>query len=188
MESKQTDNSDYAHFAAIPWCARHLKGDRIVSGIPPNRVLKKATEEDSLFADTLKTERTIVRMLELYEEPISPTARVDEIKVFLTLGIGMNGHPGVCQGGIVSAILDEAIGLLIPINRKREVIPNASYFTAYLNVSFIKPVPTPTTILARAWFTKVEGRKYFAEAVIEDASGIVLARTDALYVQTRSSL
>ncbi|KAI3318754.1 thioesterase superfamily protein [Xylariaceae sp. AK1471] len=181
------DNPDHIHFSTIPWCANHLQGNRIITGTPSSRALKPI-EEDSLFADTLKSERTIVQMLHVYEEPISPAERVDEVKAFLTLGSGLNGHPNVCHGGLVTTILDEAIGLLLPINMERQAIPVGSYMTAYLNTSFVKPVPTPTTILARACFTKVEGRKYFTQGTIEDKDGVVLARADALYVQLKSSL
>ncbi|KAI8947781.1 thioesterase superfamily protein [Xylaria longipes] len=181
------DTLDNAHFAAIPWCARHLQGERIVAGPSPSRTLK-SSGEDSLFADTLNSERGIVRMLRVYEEPLSPTERVDEVKAFLTLGSGLNGWPNVCHGGLVTTILDEVIGMLVPINRERGQMPTGTYMTAYLNTTFVKPVPTPATILTRTWFTKVEGRKYFTEGTIEDENGVILARADALYILLKSSL
>ncbi|RYC55646.1 hypothetical protein CHU98_g10562 [Xylaria longipes] len=181
------DTLDNAHFAAIPWCARHLQGERIVAGPSPSRTLK-SSGEDSLFADTLNSERGIVRMLRVYEEPLSPTERVDEVKAFLTLGNGLNGWPNVCHGGLVTTILDEVIGMLVPINRERGQMPAGTYMTAYLNTTFVKPVPTPATILTRTWFTKVEGRKYFTEGTIEDENGVILARADALYILLKSSL
>ncbi|KAI0453508.1 thioesterase superfamily protein [Xylaria acuta] len=178
---------DYAHFAAIPWCARHLQGDRVVTGTSPSRTVK-STGEDSLFADTLNSETAIVRMLQVYEEPLSPTERVDEVKAFLTLGSGLNGYANVCHGGLVMTILDEVIGMLVPINQDRRRMPAGTYMTAYLNTTFVKPVPTPATILTRTWFTKVEGRKYFTQGTIEDEKGDILARADALYVLLKSSL
>jgi acyl-coenzyme A thioesterase PaaI-like protein len=67
-------------------------------------------------------------------------------------------------------------------------MPDGSYVTAYLNTRFVKPVPTPTTILARACITKAEGRKYFTQGTIEDKEGVILARADALYVRLKSTL
>jgi acyl-coenzyme A thioesterase PaaI-like protein len=158
MITKEMPNADHAHFAAIPWCIPHLQGDRTVARPLLSRTLKP-TDEDSLFAETLKSERGIVHMLEIYEKPTSPAQRVDEVKAFLTLGRGLNGHPNICHGGLVTTILDEVVGLLISINQERATIPTGSYVTAYLNTSFVKPVPTPATLLARAWFTKFAGRK-----------------------------
>lgn len=127
-------------------------------------------------------------MLEFYEEPPSPTDRVDSIKTFFTLGSGLNGFPDVCHGGIVSTILDEVTGLLIPINQQRGFMPEIPHMTAYLNITFLRPVKTSATILAQAKITKVDGRKYFAEGWIEEADGTILARAEVLYVALRSAL
>ncbi|TGJ79728.1 hypothetical protein E0Z10_g9040 [Xylaria hypoxylon] len=187
MDTKTMDTLDHAHFAAIPWCARHLQGDRVIIRAPSCRTLKPA-DEDTLFADTLNSERGIFRMLQVYEDPLSPTERVNEIKVFLTLGSGLNGYPSVCHGGLVMTILDEVISDLVPINHHRKTIPSGAHMTAYLNTSFIKPVSTPATILTRAWFTKIEGRKYFMQGTIEDENSVILARADALFIQLKSAL
>ncbi|KAI0858249.1 thioesterase superfamily protein [Xylaria cubensis] len=181
------DSLDRAHFGAIPWCARHLKGNRVIAETAPGRSVK-STSEDSLFAETLNSESGIARMIRVYEEPLSSTERVDEVKAFLTLGSGLNGWPNVCHGGLVTTILDEVIGMLVPINQDRKRIPAGMCMTAYLNTTFVKPVPTPATILTRARFTKVEGRKYFTQGTIEDEKGVVLARADALFVLLRSPL
>ncbi|KAI1113245.1 HotDog domain-containing protein [Nemania sp. NC0429] len=187
MSIAAMNSLDHSHFAAISWCAPHLQGDRIVTGTPRSRVIK-TTGEDALFGHTLNSESTIVRMLQVHEEPASATERVNEIKVFLTLGSGLNGYPDICHGGLVTTIMDEVIGILIPVNRERKNISSGTHMTAYLNTSFIRPVPTPATILARAWFTKIEGRKFYTQGSIEDESGRILARADALFVELKTSL
>ncbi|GAP90958.1 putative thioesterase superfamily protein [Rosellinia necatrix] len=185
--AKATNFLDRAYFAAIPWCARHFNGDRIVTQTPPCRI-SKPTGEDALFAHTLNSEITIGRMLQVYEEPRSPKDRVDQIKVFIKLGNGLDGFPNVCHGGLVTTMLDEVIGALLPLNQDRKSIPSGTYMTAYLNTSFLRPVPTPTTILVRSWFTGVEGRKYFTKGTIESEGGIILARADALFIRLKSPL
>ncbi|KAI1263711.1 thioesterase superfamily protein [Xylariaceae sp. FL1019] len=180
-------DEDRAHFAAIPWCARHLDQPHVIACQPTSRTAKP-TLEDALFAVTLKTDGTIKAMLQFFDRPATPQERVEEIKVFLTLGCGLNGYPGVCHGGLVTTILDEVVGLLIPINMEREMILRGTYMTAYLNTTFVKPVATSSTVLARASFTKVEGRKYFAIGSIEDENGVLLAKADALFVQLKSAL
>ncbi|KAL7625865.1 hypothetical protein AAE478_005088 [Parahypoxylon ruwenzoriense] len=179
--------SDYEHFASIPWCARHLRGSSVVARPPSNRLLKP-NGEDSLFAETLKSQTTILAMLEVYDEPAIPIERVDSIKAFLTLGSGLNGYPDVCHGGIVATILDEVIGLLIPINKQRGTLLDITYLTAYLNTTYLRPVPTCATILAQARIVKVDGRKYLAEGWIEDSEGNRLAHGEALYIRLKSAL
>ncbi|KAI1762468.1 HotDog domain-containing protein [Hypoxylon sp. FL1150] len=187
MVDTQTPSPDYEHFSSISWCSAHLKRPRVIAGTPACRS-PKANGEDTLMAETLTQTKTIVAFLEFYEEPPSPTDRVDLIKAFLTLGSGLNGHPDVCHGGIVSTILDEVTGLLIPINQQRGFMPDIPYFTAYLNVTFLRPVPTCATILAQAKIVKVQGRKYFAEGWIEDSDGTILARAEVLYLAVKSAL
>ncbi|KAI0007318.1 HotDog domain-containing protein [Xylariaceae sp. FL0662B] len=187
MTTASTESSDYAHFEAISWCARHLHGSRIVTKWPPSRI-PKPNSEDTLYAETLKSQSTISAILMVYDEPTSPTACVDSAKMFLTLGSALNGHPGVCHGGIIATILDEAVGLLVPVNVERGTIPNVPYMTAYLNTTYLWPVQTPATILVRSKSVRVEGRKYFVEGSIEDAKGTILAKADALYVGLKSNL
>ncbi|KAH9904891.1 thioesterase superfamily protein [Xylariomycetidae sp. FL2044] len=186
QEQPPVTTTDHAHFAAIPWCAQHLRGPRVRAATPLDRTPKPANE-DTLFAGTLKyTPGTITAILQIYDEPEEPGARVDAVKCLATLGSGMNGHPNVLHGGIVATLLDEVIGLLIPINRGRGTIGRGSssaYMTAFLNTTYVRPVPTPSTVLVRANFVKVEGRKLFAEGTIEDEHGVVLARGTALYVE-----
>ncbi|KAI1097981.1 HotDog domain-containing protein [Jackrogersella minutella] len=183
----QAESSDHAHFASIPWCAQHMRGSKIITGSPACRV-SKSSGEDSLYAETLKSQTTILAMLEVYEEPPLPTERVDSIKTFLTLGPGLNGHPDICHGGIVATILDEVIGSLFPINKQRGSIPDLPCMTVYLNTTFIKPVPTCATILAQGRILKVEGRKYYTDGWIEDGNGTILARVEALFIALKSSL
>ncbi|OTA99053.1 hypothetical protein M426DRAFT_325460 [Hypoxylon sp. CI-4A] len=191
MSDSQTEISpDHEHFASIPWVAPHLSGQhdsRIITSTPESRV-PKANGEDSLFAETLRTQSTIIAMLQVYEEPAFPVERIDSMKTFVTLGGGLNGHPSVLHGGIVCTILDEVLGALIILNQKGGRLPDAPIMTAYLNTTFLKPVPNCATHLAQAKIVKAEGRKIFVEAWIEDSDGTVLSRADALFIALRSSL
>ncbi|KAI1078740.1 HotDog domain-containing protein [Whalleya microplaca] len=187
MSDDIAKTSDYTHFASIPWCAQHLHGPRIVTIWPPSRQ-QKPNGEDTLFSETLNSPNTISAMLGVYEEPVSSTAVIGSVKTFLTLGSALNGHPSVCHGGIVATILDEVVGLIIPINEKRGAIPNVPYMTAYLNITYLRPVQTPATILAWAKVDRVEGRKLFIQGSIEDEKGSILAKADVLYVGLKSNL
>lgn len=202
-------NPDVQHFLSIPWCAARLNEPDTVRDTAPSRFPKQNTE-DQLFSTTLNTADTIAAYLTFYKRP-SPSSSVPassssssstssststipkdddaglniirQLKALLTLRSGVNGYPDVSHGGIVATILDETIGLVFPVNKSNGLIPDAAYMTAYLNVTYVKPVRTPQTVLCVVDVTKVVGRKWWIDARIEDEGGVVLARAESLYVR-----
>jgi thioesterase superfamily protein 4 len=82
----------------------------------------KPTTEDSFFAETLATSRTIRGCVTL-----RPTKELDpqdgmgdmaygEVRTIVELGDGLNGHPRVAHGGFVATMLDEIMGVLLTLN------------------------------------------------------------------------
>lgn len=208
-------NPDYAHFAAIAWCAAHLgigpatanekkKGDKgRLTIITPWIRTPKADGEDSLWARTLQTPATVPFMLQFWRAPphslstSSPVrgqddeeAVVDEVRLLLTLASDVNGVAGVCHGGLVATILDEVAGMLVEVNKRQGSTgtTGATYMTASLAVSYLRPVPSSSSLLAGCRLRRRDGRKLFSDAWIEDGDGRVLARADCLYVKLKSTL
>lgn len=177
----------YEHFAAIPWCRELLGRDDVVWLLPRSRVLK-ASREDQLVASTLNTPDTVAAFLLFHRRPESETARIDEMGALLTIGGGMNGFPDTCHGGIVATIIDEAMGAFIEINQRRRAISRAPHMTAYLNTTFVRPVPTPSTILCMVRIDRIEGRKLYVGATIENERREVLSRGEALFVALKQRL
>lgn len=117
--------------------------------------------------------------------------------MLLKVGLGVNGYPNVCHGGFVAVVMDESFGILLHTelehsgNREeRELgIHNSiqGYMTAYMNISYKAPVPTPSVLMVVARYKSSEGRKAYLEARVEDGTGKVLTSADALFVKTRPS-
>ncbi|KAI1813946.1 HotDog domain-containing protein [Poronia punctata] len=209
QKQKQEEDPNHKHFASIPWCIPHLTGPNIRTQTPTWRI-PSSTGEQSFFSETLNTTDTITHMLEIYTDPSSsfsssspPTSsssssslntrstdnkRINEFKVLLTIGPGVQGHRNLCHGGFITAVLDETVGLFIPINLERGAIPKGMYMTAYLNTSFKRPVECPATVLVETRLVRVEGRKFFTEGRVFDEGGRVLAECEALYVLRREGL
>ncbi|KAL1903166.1 hypothetical protein Sste5346_000451 [Sporothrix stenoceras] len=182
---------------------------------------------DNAFSTTLHTPDTIGGFMVFYEEPsaslssgVNPGYRapVLELKAFMRLGPGVNGHIGVSHGGIVATILDEVLGLLIPLNRARAkhnerigatapplpanadpngpeaaAIASASvdkgFVTGYLNTTYVRPVRTPAPILVTARYVRKEGsRKYYLEGAIWDDKSQVLAKADCVFIALKERL
>lgn len=176
-----------AELAATPWCARLLGEQDAVVELPMGRRIK-ATREDSLIAQTLNTKDTIARYVTVYSRPTETGAPIEEIKCIITLGGGVCGFPGVAHGGMVAIILDEILGTLIDVNTRHRAIERTPWMTAYLNTMFVNPVKVPGTVLAVARIVRLEGRKLYLDAMIEDGEGEVLAKADGMFVALRRRL
>ncbi|SPO07380.1 uncharacterized protein DNG_10074 [Cephalotrichum gorgonifer] len=167
------------HFSSIPWCRKHLDRPNQVFAPADSRRSERSTQY--FFDKTLNTADTLPQFLVFYDPP-QPKEFVTEVRALVTLGKDVAGHKGVCHGGMVMSILDEVAGELGGMNQLSGAIQHKMLVTAYLNTKFIKPLMVPSTVFARSWATKTEGRKYFVEVVIEDENGVALASADALFV------
>ena len=98
----------------------------------------------------------------------------DEAVARVRLGAAFEGAPGRAHGGIVSAIFDDVMGIVLTIH-------SSPAFTARLTVSYLAPVPVGVELEFRARQTWREGRKLFiaAEATHE---GQVLAEAEGLFI------
>jgi acyl-coenzyme A thioesterase PaaI-like protein len=85
------------------------------------------------------------------------------------------GPPGHIHGGIVAALLDEAMSKL---NRPLNVLA----MTRHMEVDYLRPSPLyqPLTLVSR--HLSREGRKLFHQAELSNAEGTVLARGKALFI------
>ncbi|EON65373.1 hypothetical protein W97_04611 [Coniosporium apollinis CBS 100218] len=185
-----------SHFTHLPWCAS-LLSDASWTIVPTSSRTPKPSTEDSFFAETLQSPRTIRGCLPQHTAP-DPTSDppIREVRILLDLGDGLNGYPHTAHGGLVATLLDEAVGLLLAINmrfrpkeaRSKETETGINFFTAYLNISYKAPLMTPGVVLARAGVEKVEGRKRWFWARLEDGRGLVFASAEALFVEARPKL
>jgi uncharacterized protein (TIGR00369 family) len=88
------------------------------------------------------------------------------------------GAPGIVHGGLVAALLDEAVGQV----SGPAVSPGV---TSRLEVRYLAPVPVEEELLVGAELIGVDGRTATAEATVQDASGLLLAHARGEVVQVR---
>ncbi|KAB5580047.1 HotDog domain-containing protein [Coniochaeta sp. 2T2.1] len=171
----------------IPWCAELLDDKHLTAYISPSRRVKP-DGADILFNLTLNTPATISEYVALYQQPENQDNPIMELKAIISLGTEVTGFPNVCHGGIVATLLDEVMGELINVNLKHRTIKRTSYMTGYLNTSYKGKVTTPGTYLVVARMAKVDGRKLFISAAVEDGKGTVLAKGEALFIGLREPI
>jgi uncharacterized protein (TIGR00369 family) len=99
-----------------------------------------------------------------------------EARGALSIPEAFNGFPGVVHGGIVAALLDEAM--------VRSALLDGDFddlmVTARMEVSYLRPVPTGVPVVAAGRMARRRGRAATAEAELRLADGTVAARAEAL--------
>lgn len=115
------DNNTQVSKITEPWAVALLKDRDWTHAKTASRV-PKASGEDSFFAETLATDRTIRAL-----HTLKPVKELDEdlayreIKEIVVLGDGLNGYPQICHGGFVATMLDEVCGVLIVLNMEKRM-------------------------------------------------------------------
>ena len=138
----------------------------------------KASTEDSLFARTLNSSATIRNAVSVWD----PSSRAHgELTWLLEIGDGLNGHPKIVHGGLTAVIMDEVLWAA-HFNATK-----LSGFTANLSVDYRAPMPADSTLLARAWLEKVDGRKRWLKGTIQGPDGVVYGEATALFLLLKSA-
>ncbi|KAJ5947383.1 hypothetical protein N7466_000398 [Penicillium verhagenii] len=107
--------------------------------------------------------------------------------MFMYLGSGICGHPGIVHGGVLATLMDEGLArCCFPL------LPNKVGVTANLNIDYRAPAMADSYVVLWAQTTKVEGRKAWVKARIEtlsvdeDSHGAkLLVEASALFIEPR---
>jgi acyl-coenzyme A thioesterase PaaI-like protein len=128
---------------------------------------------DSGIALCRSCERRNRCQLGLGREQLMPDGSVETT---LVCGSDHEGGPGVAHGGWVAATFDEVTGHVTLLSGRLAV-------TGALSVSYLKPVPIERPLLARAWVSRKEERRWFVEGELRLANtGALLGRAEATMV------
>lgn len=85
------------------------------------------------------------------------------------------GPPGHIHGGIVAALLDEAMSKL---NRPLNVLA----MTRHMEIDYLRPAPLHQPLVLISRHLNREGRKLFHQSEIQLPDGTVLARAKGLFI------
>ena len=89
------------------------------------------------------------------------------------------GPHGFVHGGVIAAILDEAMSKAIHASAHGAKI---MALTRQMETEYLRPTPLGATLTLRGWQETTEGRKHFCAATLSDAEGHILARGKALFI------
>ncbi len=97
----------------------------------------------------------------------------------LRLARRFQGPHGFVHGGVIAALLDEAMSKAIHASARGASI---MALTRQMETEYLRPTPLGASLRLRGTQDRVEGRKHFCSATLCDAEGHVLARSKALFI------
>src|SRR6185503_12398335 len=100
---------------------------------------------------------------------------VAQVTTDFTIADHHQGYPGIAQGGIVAAILDEIGGRTVMIGD-----PLRLFMTMKLEVKYRQPVPTGQPLHGIGKILQLKSKRATAHAEIQNSAGEVLAEADLL--------
>ncbi|HUY43794.1 MAG TPA: PaaI family thioesterase [Acidimicrobiales bacterium] len=98
----------------------------------------------------------------------------------VSLGRAFEGAPGRSHGGVVAALIDETMGLVLAIH-------DLLAFTGRLDITYHAPTPLDTALIARATLERRNGRKLHLEASVS-AHDVKVASATALFIAVDPTL
>ncbi|QKX53898.1 uncharacterized protein TRUGW13939_00978 [Talaromyces rugulosus] len=102
-----------------------------------------------------------------------------ELLAFYHLGSQLAGHAGICHGGLSAVLLDECMGRVCFAR-----LPSGVGVTVKLDISYRVPIPVNSIVLVAAKVEKVEGRKAWVNATIQDPKeSTVFVEAEALFIE-----
>ncbi|PSN63653.1 hypothetical protein BS50DRAFT_576274 [Corynespora cassiicola Philippines] len=164
---------------------------------------------------TLQAPGAIQYWVEAYKKP-DPSSKVPTKCVSLCkFGVALAGFPGICHGGAIMSIMDEALSALMfamlverrggpredgswgplgdvnvwreRLNEGRPIaeILEGQYVTAKLDFKFIAPVPCPGLVGVEVDLLEHTANKMKFRGVMKDSRGIPLLQADGVWVELR---
>lgn len=91
------------------------------------------------------------------------------------------GYPGRMHGGVVSTLIDEAMGWAVYHAREWGA-------TARLNIRYRQPVSLEQTLRIEAWITKNRGRLMELRAEVLGEDGRLLAEGDGVFMKLEGKM
>lgn len=89
------------------------------------------------------------------------------------------GPQGLLHGGIIATLLDEAMSKAVRVR-------GLTAMTRQMEVDFLRPVPSATSIRVEGQLVRSEGRKHWTEAKILDHRSHTLATAKGLFLEVRA--
>jgi acyl-coenzyme A thioesterase PaaI-like protein len=193
-------------FAPLTWAVPLLESQDW-KWRPRDRHTKPGERADAFARDILRSWDCASDWVEAYQKPAPGTTVVKKALLLCKYGTGFSGYPGICHGGVVMTLMDEALGsAMVACESERvgggswvgvdpeykkmveqglplEELLKGYCVTAKLDVKFLRPVPCPGVVGVETDVLEDNGSMMKMRAVMKDANGTPLMQVDGLYVR-----
>ncbi|KIW80372.1 hypothetical protein Z517_06987 [Fonsecaea pedrosoi CBS 271.37] len=191
------------HFRTT-WATKYIDDPAYKPVVTFSRI-PKSEGVDTFFAKTIRSASTVPNALTLIrknfvtppEEPQSaakgnrddaaPPPPPDCIWL-LDLRSDLNGFKDTTHGGVLCALMDEALSICVEIHRQQTMGMRSNLYTAYLTTNYRAPVINPCTVVIKTRLERREGRKWFLVGSLEDEQGRVLTEANGLWIAAKEKL
>lgn len=168
-------------FAGIPWCEAIIEDPDFKATTPR---IQKYDRHNPFWYELVRNDKSVPAHCLLYRTGNSIPESMMEARELIDYGSEVTGQRGICHGGFLATIVDEAAGAFL---RVYEYDNNIDPRTAYLNINYKKAVETPGVMLVTTKFLLREGRKMRLEVRISDKEGDTCLVADILYITRKDA-
>ena len=158
---------------------------------------------DRFCRDTMRAFNGVQNWIELYKAPTPGSQEITHTVSLCKFGTGFNGFPGICHGGAVMTLMDEALAFAMVANeieRTGQFVDNSNkqllvegrpltevlkglMVTTTLNLKFLKPVRCPGVVGIEVEVVEMKGHKMKVRGTMMDGDGTPLLKADGLWVR-----
>lgn len=204
LESQSAPESEVRFFRETPW-TRKLVDNPLFRAVPcPTRLITPGTSHNSFIAKTINSPSSINHWLMLVRKqfnapkeasrgglglsssaPNTATYPIEAAEFVFLLEVrqDLDGFAGKVQGGVLCAILDEALSLCVEYHRQSTSRSRSPLYTAQLNTTFKRGVDSPGLLVVKSWLVAKEGRKWLVKGQICDEHDHVLTQAEGLWIE-----
>lgn len=197
-------------FAPLTWATPYLKSPNWIV-CDRDRGSEPGEDTDRFCRETMRANHGVRHWLELYEKP-APGAKVTKSISLIKFGTGLNGFPGICHGGALFTLMDEAMVHVMVTNtvlehgpgfvksgeeswrlqlnegRSAQEVLRGRFATAGTNIKFLAPVICPGVVGIETDVLEVKENTMKMRAVMKDRQGRPVVQAEALWVRVGAKL
>lgn len=168
---------DKAHFRNMAWCKAVVEDTAFESANPR---FQKHVGHDPFWFEILCKGNALRAHCLLYRKPQTNIAdEVMETKELIDFSGEVTGQNGICHGGFLATLVDEAAGAFLRVY----LLDNSrDPRTAFLNITYKKVVPSPGVVMITTKFLSKQGRKMRLQVTFTDSSGDTCLVAEILYI------
>ncbi|KAI4632075.1 uncharacterized protein J4E87_001546 [Alternaria ethzedia] len=196
-------------FAPLTWATPYLTSPSWIA-CDRQRGTEPGEDTDRFCRDTMRANNGVRNWLELYEKP-APGAKVTKSISLIKYGTGLNGFPGICHGGALLTLMDEAMLHILVANtvleyglgfmkvgedywrlqlhdgKSAQEVLKGRLATATMDVKLLAPVLCPGVVGIETIVLGDTGNKMRMKATMRDRQGKPLLTVEGLWIKIRGA-